>query len=233
MMRNEADVAVQVVRHMLAEVDRVIVADNNSTDGTRELLEAIDDPRLTIADEPRVAYYQPDTMMRLVAMADAEWIVPFDADEWWFSTEAGTIAETLSGKEWGIVVQVPSWEMVPQPSDDERESDPFRRIVWRRREANTQKVAFRPGPGRTLGMGNHHLVDLMQTTDRNPLEIRHYPYRTFEQTAAKLRSGKAALDATDYHPGIGEHWRKLGALGDEQLRGWFEYWMAPIDLVAS
>lgn len=232
MMRNEADVAAPVVRHMLAEVDRIIVADNNSTDGTWGLLEGIADPRLTIVDEPRVAFYQPDTMMRLVAMApEADWIVPFDADEWWYATDGRRIADALS---WGngTVVTVPSWEMVPQPSDDSAEPDPFKRIVWRRQEANTQKVAFRPGPGRTLGMGNHWLVDSMQTTAGRPLGIRHYPYRTLEQTRRKVQDGKAALEATDYIPGIGQHWRRLGALGDPQLRAWLAEWSAPVGLVA-
>jgi len=84
MFRNEADVARYVVRHMLDECDRVIVADNCSTDETRDVLAGIADSHFTLTDEPRFEYRQADTMMRLVGMApEATWIVPFDADEWW------------------------------------------------------------------------------------------------------------------------------------------------------
>lgn len=39
MMRDEADVAADVIAHLIDEgVNGIIVADNNSTDGTREIL---------------------------------------------------------------------------------------------------------------------------------------------------------------------------------------------------
>ena len=59
MVRDEADIIVSVVEHMLSQVDFVIVADNNSVDGTRELL---DELAVTVVDDPDPAYLQSKKM---------------------------------------------------------------------------------------------------------------------------------------------------------------------------
>ena len=245
MMRNEADVAVQVVRHMLDEVDMVIVADNRSTDGTRQLLEAIEGPRLVVVDEPQRAYYQSAATMRLVELAvaaGAEWVVPFDADEWWFCPNGERIADVLA-RDPGITFPVGSWEMVPQPTDDPAEPDPFRRIRSRRGFASTQKIAFRPGPGRVLDMGNHILVESGSEPgqrgwsselvgsyhpERRQIVLYHYPYRTMEQARQKVRTGREALEATTYSAGVGQHWRELGSLADDAFARWWVEWTRPM-----
>jgi hypothetical protein len=66
-----------------------------------------------------------------------------------------------------------------------------------------------------------------------PIVLRHYPYRTFEQTRAKVRHGRAALEATPYPAGTGFHWRELGAMDDEALHRWWVEWTAPMDLVKA
>jgi hypothetical protein len=243
MCRNEADTARPFALHMLAECDAVIVADNNSTDGTRKILESIGDPRLFIVDEPRFAYLQQETMMRLVSLAiemGAEWVVPADFDEWWFCPTGQRIADVLPAYT-GRSVPVGSWEMVPQPTDDSNEPDPFRRIVWRRRYSNQRKVVWRPGPWNVPTVGNHALEGEPLSTEvvgaasfiGQPIVLRHYPYRTFEQTRAKVRHGRTALEATSYPAGTGFHWRELGAMDDEALRIWWADWTAPKDLVKA
>lgn len=227
MFHNEEDLAEYVVRHMLAECDRVIVADNRSTDRTRTILEGIGDPRLTVVDEPNFAYRQAETMMRLVGMAEADWIVPFDADEWWDSAE-GRIADVLARLP-DEVTAAQTWDMIPQPSDDS-DPDPFRRIVWMRpgslwSQDITRKIAFRPGPGRVLMQGNHGLVG-EPFPPVGPLRIRHYPFRSFEQAAAKLRHGRAAVEA-GAPVGSGTHWREWGSYDDADLRAWWKRWTDP------
>ena len=252
MMRNEEDVAEHVVRHMLDECDLVIVADNNSTDGSRAILETLTEPdlgdpmgrgRLVVVEEPRVAYLQQETTMRLVSRAverGASWVVPFDFDEWWFCPSGQRIADVLPAYT-GRSVPVGSWEMVPQPTDDPNEANPFRRILWRRRYSNQQKVAFRPSPFNVPMVGNHalegdpHYTPVVGAASfvGQPIVLRHYPYRTFEQTRAKVRHGRTALEATSYPAGTGFHWRELGAMDDEALRIWWVDWTAPKDLVKA
>lgn len=244
MMRNEEDVAEYVVRHMLAECDLVIVADNNSTDRTRDILESlVSGHDLTIVDEPRMAYLQQETTLRLVSLAvgrGASWIVPFDADEWWFCPTGPHIADVLPAYT-NQAVPAGSWEMVPQPTDDLNEPNPFARIVWRRHYSNQQKVAFRPSRYNVPMVGNHALEGESRSTnvvgaasfEGQPIVLRHYPYRTFEQTRAKVRHGRVAMAATPYAEGVGIHWRELGAMDDRMLFRWWTEWTAPKDLVKA
>jgi len=97
MVRDEADIVEATVRHMLTQVDVVIVADNRSVDGTREILEGLP---VHLLNDPERGYYQSEKMARLAHMArvehGADWVVPFDADEWWYSPH-GRIGDVLEG----------------------------------------------------------------------------------------------------------------------------------------
>ena len=95
MVKDEADIVAATVAHMCGQVDAVIVADNNSTDGTRDILDGLP---VTVVDDPDPAYYQSRKMTALAGRArvefDATWVIPFDADEWWYSPH-GRIADVL------------------------------------------------------------------------------------------------------------------------------------------
>ena len=229
-MRDEADVAGYVVRHMLDECDGVIVFDHGSTDGTSEILRSIVHPRLTVAPLRTPGFDHARILATLVGMAQglgATWIVPFDADEWW-SAHGGRIADVLEALpdhfDFAIARQ---WTMVPQPGDLEYEN-PFSRITSYR-YAPEVKVAFRPGHRRRLAAGSHS-VSGVRLPASDLLWIRHYPYRTPEQAMRKVRQGKAALETAGEVPENGAHWRALGELDDTLFGLWWEQFTQPIGL---
>ena len=86
MVKNEADIVEQTIRHLLGQgVDHILAADNGSSDGTYEiLLELSKILPVHVIQDRELAYYQSEKMTWLadrVMEAGAEWIIPFDADE--------------------------------------------------------------------------------------------------------------------------------------------------------
>lgn len=226
MARDEEDVIRSTVAHMLDEVDAVIVADNLSTDRTREILDELAGAhpgRLVVVEDPEPAYRQSEKMTALALRArldlGAEWIVPFDADELWYSP-FGRIADVLADV-------APQWLITPAPlfdhvatAEDPLELDPVRRMGWRRRERNPlPKVGCRWRADLVIAQGNHDAHYAGRGTRFDELlAVRHFPYRSIEQLVRKVRNGAAAYTAAgDSLPEtFGAHWRQWGKLLDER-----------------
>ncbi len=227
MVRDEADVIRSTVAHMLDEVDLVVVADNLSTDGTRAILDDMANAhpgRLMVLDDPDPAYRQSEKMTALAEVArlqlGAEWIVPFDADEWHYSP-FGRIADVLDGvREQWLVVPAPLFDHVATALDDPTEPDPVRRMGWRRVAANPlPKVACRWRKDLVIAQGNHDAhYDGRASRFDALLVVRHFPYRSVAQLVRKVRNGAAAYAAAgDSLPeSFGAHWRQWGRLLDER-----------------
>lgn len=222
MFRDEEDVAEPVCMHLLAEgVDRLIVADNLSTDRTRQILDGIDS--VTVVDDPEPGYYQSRKVSALAAAAyemGAEWVLPFDADEVWYAPGGErTIAAALAALPADVdVVKAPGWDHLVRDEGD----GPF--SPWCREQAQPMvKVAFRAHPNPLVDMGNHGVV-LPGAQGRDVhgvLAFRHFQYRSLPHLIRKLRTGRAAYEATDLHPDQGLHWRSGGLKTDEELaRDW-------------
>lgn len=231
MMRDEADIAGWVASHMASECDFVLVADHRSVDGTRAILEEI--PGVEVRRAGEATYDQAGIMMRLVAEAaerGADWVIPFDADEWWYA-ERGTMRDALAGID-GFQTRAVTYELVPQP-DDPTDGNPFLRVrrfrPWDPTMPENRKIAFRPARDRRLLQGNHGLLD-HPIAPEGPLRVRHLPYRDYAQATAKLRRGKKILETSGLPEGWGWHWRRWGSYSDEELRSWWHNWTNPVGL---
>jgi hypothetical protein len=244
MMLDEVDVAEGVCRHMADEVDELIVADNGSTDGTREVLDRLArELPLTVVDDPVPAYLQ---LAKMSALADrahaegAEWVVPFDADELWIS-RAGRLREVLPGLPYPITHA--SLINHLRTRLDRDDPDPFRSMVWRQPEPQKLgKVAVRWQIGARLHQGNHG-VDLPtgEVGGLQVLEIHHFPVRSAAHLIRKAQNGSAAYRAAaevwpDMPADWGRHWKAWGALleahGPEALReAYTAHWWygSPVD----
>lgn len=230
MCRDAEDIIGYIVEHMIDEVDHVIVADNLSQDKTPEILQKFGN-KITLLEDNDPAYRQSEKMTYLADIArhaGAEWVVPFDADEWWYS-EHGRIADIIRYNDFCINV-AEMYDHVPTAVDSD-DPNPMRRLAYRRGNVNPlHKVAVRTGLDLTIEMGNHnaHYEFHMPTYGWGLIQIRHYPYRTPEQFVDKAVTGGAALSMTDLPYEQGQHWRQYAEIakneGADALKDVFTKW---------
>jgi len=102
LVRDEADTIDLFIRHHSGMgIDALIVTDNGSCDGTREILERHrrDGLIAEIIDEPTQAYDQPRFVNRMICRArehyGADYCINADADEFWHCT-SGSLTQELS-----------------------------------------------------------------------------------------------------------------------------------------
>jgi hypothetical protein len=238
LVRDERDIVEMNVRfHLDAGVDFVLVTDNASVDGTREILaELARDLPVGIIDEPSDDYSQHRWVTRMARLAAtehrADWVINADADEFWWPS-AGSLAAVLAAvpPEVGGLA-VPRENFVIRPEDGR----PFwERLVVRRTDGVNEvgdtlnpKVCHRGDPEVQVGQGNHEAIGprigAVQPTDA--IDILHFPMRTYAQFANKIDKGGAAYGRnTEFPETIGHRWRELhadlhaGGLAD-QWRSW-------------
>lgn len=208
MMRDEADIAADVIGHMFKQgCDEIIVGNHHSSDGTAFIAHAAG---AIVVDLDPEGYWQSRFMTELTHKAGglgADWVVPFDADEFWCAINpALTVRDVLerSPHDIEMATSFEQWQQwrAPQP----------KRLC---------KVAFRYRPGVRVAQGNHDVLGAGTSRGWTDLTIHEYQYRSFEQLSRKVRTGKAAYEATDLHHFEGAHWRELGALDDRALHEWW------------
>lgn len=98
MVRNEADILrANVLYHLAAGFDRLLIVDNASTDGTRRVLRELSrDPRVSWTRD-RGSFRQGEVFTQLARRAFAEgadWVAPVDADDFWYARNS-TVKEVL------------------------------------------------------------------------------------------------------------------------------------------
>ena len=233
MVRDEADVIEHVIRHMTTQVDAIIVMDNRSVDGTTDILHSLESDTIAIVDDPTVGYEQSKKMTTLAHTArdwyEADWIVPFDADEIWYAPN-GSISRFLDAYHNDHVVEANLFDHVATDLDDPNEINPIARLLWRRSyAAPLPKVAVRWDRSLKIGMGNHDAsYHFTPRHARDRMAIRHFPYRSADQIVRKIRNGAEAYAATELPDHYGAHWRQWGAIlerdGEDAIVDLFRKW---------
>lgn len=254
LVKDEADIIRATVEHLLLNVDHILLLDNMSRDGTRDILEEIraGDPRLEIHDDWEVGYFQDFKTTELAHHAflrGFSWVLPCDADEIWYATDGRSISDFLDGVAPDAqMITAPLYNHLPSSEDEwGNGTDPVAAIGWRQREhQDLRKICCRARPDLKIGMGNHRAkTTATGLTIEGGIVIRHFSWRTAAQYVKKIRNGIVAYAATNYDESQGEHWRdkirfyelngttvdQIAAAapgdplpGDEGVAGWFSQW---------
>lgn len=248
LVKDEGDVVLHTVLHLLEQVDEVLALDNLSTDGTSEILRdlAREHDELHVDSDDEVGYFQSQKTTALAQQALArghEWVVPCDADEVWFSPfgRLGDVLSELDG-DW-LFATAALYDHIGT-HDDPPYANPLERIGWRFLEpGKLPKVAARTHRSLEIEMGNHGASMVAPGRVRSNgspptmtgrLQIRHFSWRSEDQYLRKITNGyRAYAAAPDLKP-YGEHWKMFGApeseAFDDRVRAHFRRWFYVADL---
>lgn len=115
LVKNEVDIIEANIRtHASLGVDAFAVMDNNSNDGTREILAKLQEEFEIILIDEKGSYAQAKWMRQLAHIAKkelkADWVINNDADEFWLPRNGKTLKENLAFK--GSVLTVQRYNML-------------------------------------------------------------------------------------------------------------------------
>ncbi len=237
LVRDEADIIRQnVAFHLEQGVDFILVTDNGSVDGTRDILEDLSRTGpVRVIDEPSRDFAQGQWVSRMALLARgqhaADWILNSDADEFWRAS-SGDLKSTLAGTppEADVIVcprrhmLFPSnqrsrgpWHRnslyrvahpVPLPSLRDRLTDPLPAPYFYL--DLPPKVLCRAHGLKAVHEGNHWAdYEAEVRPASGSVHVYHFPVRSFAQFVRKVRAGGAAYARnTVLSPSVGWHWRR-------------------------
>jgi hypothetical protein len=205
--RDEADIVdAQIAYHLHAGVDFVVATDNRSEDGTTEILERYArEGVLHLIREAGDDLRQSEWVTRMARLAatdfKADWVLNADADEFWLS-RGGAMKELLAAVPPRFGAVRGAWRnFVPRPGDKsffaERMTARLGAPSFHPHPLSTHfKSAHRAHPEVRIGRGNHEALadDLVALRGWYPIEILHFPVRSYEQCRRKYVTQFVALE---------------------------------------
>jgi glycosyl transferase family 2 len=211
-VKNEGDVIEEFVRYNLRFLDSLIVVDNLSFDGTRDILEALrrEGLALTILDDPCFANRQAECLTRVaanLAPRSFDFLFPLDADEFIKAPDRGHLEAALAALPYGTHGSLPWTTYVPTRFDDAAAPVTLHRITHRHRAESvpfSKVVISRRGyrdKGATIGQGNHHAEygeRIDPGTRLEGVQLAHFPVRSARQLETKALIGWTAYLAMGY-----------------------------------
>jgi len=233
LIRNEEDVLEANLEFHLAQgVDRFIIMDHLSCDGSRDIVERYcraGVAELIVQQDPGFRQAPWVTAMAREAFTKhrADWVINGDADEFWWPCQ-GDLRTCLSAMPRDVgCVRVSRHNFLPTDSQSHRFLE---RMTYRdTASVNSlgrplpEKVCHRGHPGVTVHSGNHSVSvpGSPQSSDTSWIEILHFPVRTWRQYVRKIAAGAAALAAAPEIRGYAT-WRELAGTEDGPARHYDE-----------
>ncbi|CAI3795432.1 glycosyltransferase family 2 protein [Pseudarthrobacter sp. MM222] len=229
MVKNEEDIIEAFVRYNLRAVDHMFIADNLSTDGTMDILQALkaEGLPLTISIDEDQALKQNEKMTAMYRNAfrhnDFDFVFLLDADEFLDldREEMLSLRESRGGAAAYYVKRV-NYLYGGEVTDGHSLSLFDLTSVTDTVPATDKSMIFHEAGrcgGFKIGNGNHHIRDWSRSEphvsvkpDKEFALIHHLPLRSVEQYVRKSLLGWFALQlreagVNDAKQTIGSHWR--------------------------
>ncbi|MBA2642188.1 MAG: glycosyltransferase family 2 protein [Actinobacteria bacterium] len=198
-VRDEADIVdAQIAYHLNAGVDFVLATDNESQDGTTEILRSYErDGHLHLIRE-RGEVQESGWRTRMARLAatefGADWVINTDADEFWMPRE-GALKEALAAvpEAFGVVWAL-TRQFVPRADDGRFFAERMTVRLTSAAPINdptslyrpSAKAAHRADPDVVVIHGGHSArARLPLLRNWYPADVFHFPYRTLEQYERK------------------------------------------------
>ena len=227
MVKNEADVIEAFVRHNLGFMDAFAIVDNDSIDGTREILVQLQQEGLPIIlfDDPVVAHFHAEIMTAVYRKAvpkfKPRFVFLLDADEFIVASSREALYAQLRALRPGTQAQYCWRTYVPAPTGPEGDtSDPLRSITHRKvAEYPFWKAVIVTKPKIDMKLkirqGNHGVRYAGRSLPKVKLRdvaLAHFPVRSVDQITGKVLVGWIANLERHRHRldlGFAPHWRRL------------------------
>ncbi|RWZ68708.1 glycosyltransferase family 2 protein [Labedella populi] len=235
MVRDEADIIAPMLEHHLAQgIDLILVTDNGSVDGTREIIENyVGTGRVLLSEDPRHEKQQSTVVTAMAREAyekhGADWVINADADEFWLAVDRRqTLKQAFEGIPQSVVTfHAPVTDMTGIPA---RQGAGIRRLRWRDHRsprnlwkrtglhAHATPDAVHIGSSTVEVIQGNHNVNLKpggEVPVGSLVEVLHFPWRSWAQYGGKVeRSGAAyaanpLLRPSPKHHGMRDYRRHL------------------------
>ncbi|RXZ72071.1 glycosyltransferase family 2 protein [Agromyces albus] len=225
MVRDEADIIRATLEHHRAQgVDRIIVTDNGSVDGTTEILEEFaSDGLVDLRFDPVHQKQQSEVVTAMARAAyteyGADWVINADADEFWVARNpARTIRGVFENTPRAFqTFLVPVIDMTGTPA---LEGAGLGRLVYRDARTvdelrslgllahSTPDAVHIGSPDIEVAQGNHAVSFPSRGTPArdDSLEVLHLPWRSWGQYSRKVEAaGRAYTSAGAKRPSPNHH----------------------------
>lgn len=197
MIRNEIDIIADFLSFYLNIADRLIIADMQSSDGTREIIDEVssETQRVECVNFPYSGMYQAETLTALSKRAfddGADWVFFIDADEFLRIDDRLALESYL--KSFGSqVMHLPWINLVPSSYGAFGAFDLSQDFFWSGRTSHFKKVAISAHyalrhPDFLLEAGSHNVKPhraAPSEAEQLGLPLMHVPVRSAERTKHK------------------------------------------------
>jgi hypothetical protein len=229
LVKNEADIILDnILYHYAMGVDFIIVCDNGSTDGTMDILRALNRDGLVHLSEES-GYVQDQLVNKMGDIAKDKYgatiLIHADADEFWTPLKGNNLKKTFLGLfERAVLVDrkdvLPAPEKMYQDFPQNRMyiiTKPFvRKNVMEASKKQSLFLFWLPpkvmfsikDQFKNVGFGNHLLSDSDSGTITKAIHIFHFPFKSVARFEEKVIMAGAAIETVPTSKETWWHWKR-------------------------